>query len=125
MGRVTVDIKEWVANGRFEGEQKLHNREGEISNTASLESNPLIFFSSSLLFFLSFYFYFLFCTSFLPLFFSFLFFFSLLSITIVFSTTSLASLLHFILTKGNISNSANITIFIPHNFQLLSVKFKI
>ena len=28
MGRVTVDIKEWVANGRFEGEQKLHNREG-------------------------------------------------------------------------------------------------
>lgn len=30
MGRVTVDIKEWVANGRFEGEQKLHNREGKI-----------------------------------------------------------------------------------------------
>ena len=24
MGRVTVDIKEWVANGRFEGEQKLN-----------------------------------------------------------------------------------------------------
>jgi hypothetical protein len=29
MGRVTVDIKEWVANGRFEGEQRLHNSEGE------------------------------------------------------------------------------------------------
>jgi hypothetical protein len=28
MGRATVDIKEWVANGRFEGEQKLQNREG-------------------------------------------------------------------------------------------------
>ena len=39
MGRVTVDIKEWVANGRFEGEQKLHNREGKISITASLVSH--------------------------------------------------------------------------------------
>ena len=28
MGRVTVDIKEWVANGRFEGDKKIHNREG-------------------------------------------------------------------------------------------------
>ena len=64
MGRVTVDIKEWVANGRFEGEQKLHNREGTIYCCAV--SNPLIFFSS----FLSVVFYFyllifslLFCTS--------------------------------------------------------------
>ena len=29
MGRVTVDIKEWVANGRFEGDKKIHNREGK------------------------------------------------------------------------------------------------
>jgi hypothetical protein len=31
MGRAVVDIKEWVANGRFEGEQKLQNREGMLT----------------------------------------------------------------------------------------------
>ena len=42
MGRVTVDIKEWVANGRFEGEQKLHNREGETFSMLFL--NEIVFY---------------------------------------------------------------------------------
>ena len=108
MGRVTVDIKEWVANGRFEGEQKLHNREGKISITASLVSYSLILFSSYLLFFLSFCsfiysslifsFALLFHLSFslyLP---SSLHFPSLLSLRLL---TSLVFLLYFFSTKGN------------------------
>ena len=38
MGRVTVDIKEWVANGRFEGDKKIHNREGTSTINKSIRA---------------------------------------------------------------------------------------
>ena len=52
MGRVTVDIKEWVANGRFEGEQRLHNREGTYSKVQNIdESSIFVIFLFSTVYF--------------------------------------------------------------------------